>query len=229
MATRQLDSPSRPETHYADTVIGIRTTRWLVIATLAAIVMPAGGASPAQAAPTEFRPYSWDVEGIGPSGRTLRLQYVSTRDCNGTFLGPQSRVVESAAAVTIELFDVVDLPPPGAPRLSCPLSLGPPRPAYVTLAAPLAGRAIKGRIADPSATVPVGPPAASPVPDGAIRVPRVVGFSVWEARRVIWRSGLNVQIRRSKRSVARTQVVAQGPSGRLRPQQTVALRVAFAR
>lgn len=211
-------------------MIGIRKAAWLVTASLVATVMLAGGASPARAAPTEFRPYSWDVEGIGSSGRTLRLSYTSIRDCNGTFLGPQSRVVETATSVTIDLFDVVDLPPPGAPLLSCTLALPAPRPAYVTLSAPLAGRSIKGRIHDPTATSPIGPPTSAPDRgEGAIRVPRVVGFSVWEARRIIWRNGLNVQIRRSKRSVARTQVVAQGPSGRLQPLETVRLHVASAR
>lgn len=184
--------------------------------------MLAGGTSPAQAATTEFRANSWDVAGIGASGRTLRLQYTSSRDCNGAFLGPQSRVVETDSAVTIELFDVVDLPPPGAPRLACPLLLPAPGPAYVTLSAPLAGRSIKGRIPGLATHFPSDRSAG-------IRVPRVVGFSIWEARRLIVRSGLKVQIRRSDRPVTRTQVVGQGPSGRLQPQETVRLHVGFAR
>lgn len=51
-----------------------------------------------------------------------------------------------------------------------------------------------------------GPPTHPPEqPDDLIRVPRVVGFSVWEARRLIWRNGLNVEIRLSSaRSCAPT-------------------------
>ena len=205
-------------------------TAGLVAASLVAAVMAAGGASPAQAAPTEVRPFSWDVDGIGASGRTLRLLYAPAGGCGGTFLGTRSRVSESATAVTIELFDVVDVPPPGTPLLPCPAVLPAPRAVYVTLSAPLAGRSIKGRIHPPGSTVPVGPPTYPPgQPDLLIRVPRVVGFSVWEARRIIWRSGLNVALRRSRRSVARTQVIAQAPSGPLRPRETVRLHVAAPR
>lgn len=196
----------------------------MVAASLAPAAVLAGAVPAAQAVPTEVKPLSWDVAGIGASGRTLRLVYTSGGRCGGTFLRTHSRVSEGPTAVTIELFDVVDFPPP------CTAVGIPPRPVYVTLNAPLAGRSIKGRIAFPGSTVPVGPPVHPPAdPDFLIRVPRVVGFSVWEARRVIWRSGLNVQIRRSRRSVARTQVVAQAPSGTLRPQETVRLHVAVPR
>ncbi|HEV2786553.1 MAG TPA: hypothetical protein VGV67_09215 [Solirubrobacteraceae bacterium] len=211
-------------------MLGMRKSAGVAAAALVALLLPGAGAGPALAAPAEFKPLRWDVAGIGASGRTLRLTYQSAGGCNGTFLGTQSRVGESATAVTIELFDVIDVPPPDTPRLPCPAVLPAPRPVYVTLSAPLAGRSIKGRIPWPGSTVPIGPPTYPPSqPEALIRVPRVVGFSVWEARRIIWRSGLNVQIRRSRRPVARTQVVAQAPSGPLRPQQVVRLHAAIPR
>lgn len=211
---------------YSASMFG-RTVAGLVAASLIVTVMIGAGGSPAHAAGVEVTPYSWDVAGIGASGRTLRLLYTSKGDCNDTFLATQSRVVENAMAVRIELFEVFETPPPGTPRLACAASLGPPRAAYVTLSVPLAGRSIKGRI--PGLPFAVGPPVQPPDRPGvAIRVPRVVGFSVWEARRIIWRSGLNVQIRRSTRSVARTQVVAQTPAGPLAPRDAVGLHVAVA-
>ncbi len=185
-----------------------KSARCIAAALVTAGVLLGGGGSLAQAAPTEIKPIGWGVAGIGASGRTLRLQYLSAGSCGGVFLGTQSRVIETASAVHIELFDLVDFPPPSSdPPLPCPASLPGPRPVYVTLAAPLAGRAIKGRAAFGGTTVPIGPPSYPPEqPEVLVRVPRVVGFSVWEARRVIWRSGLNVGMRLSRRPVARPQV-----------------------
>lgn len=127
------------------------------VSLLAALLLLATGGAPAQAAPTEVKPISWDVGGIGASGRTLRLQYTPGSRCGGTFLGARARVTESASTVTIELFDVVDFPPPSPAPMPCPAVGLAPRPVWVTLAAPLAGRSIKGRIPFPGSTVPVGP------------------------------------------------------------------------
>ena len=203
---------------------------WTAASLLAAVLLLSAG-SPAVAIVTEVKPLSWDVAGIGASGRTLRLTYQPAGGCGGVFLGRQSRVIESTGSVLIEPFDLVDFPPLGSdPPLPCPASLPAPRPMYVTLAAPLAGRAIKGRIAFAGTTAPTGPPTHPPEqPDDLIRVPRVVGFSVWEARRLIWRNGLNVEIRLTRRPVARPHVIAQGPAGRLKPRQVVRLHVAIPR
>jgi hypothetical protein len=207
-----------------------RATAGSIAAAIVVTVLLGAGGAPAHAAVTEVKPVSWDVLGIGASGRTLRLQYTPGYGCNGTPLGPRTRVTETQDAVVIELFDLLDVPPPEIEPLPCPLIGLLPRPAFVTLAAPLAGRSIKGRIPFPGSTTPIGPPNHPPsAEEVGMRVPRVVGFSVWEARRIIWRSGFNVQIRRSQRSVARTQVVAQGPRGRLLPREVVRLHVAIAR
>jgi len=206
-----------------------KTGAWAVAPLIAAGLLLGAGGAPAQSAPTEVKPISWDVAGIGASGRTLRLQYSPGWSC-GTFIGARTRVNESPSAVRIELFDLIDFPPPSIEPMPCPAVLLSPRQAYVTLAAPLAGRAIKGRISFPGTTVAIGPPNYPPQqPDALIRVPRVVGFSVREARRMIWRSGLNVRIRRSRRPVARPRVIGQAPSGALKPQRVVRLHVAIPR
>ena len=202
----------------------------LGVSLVAALLLLATGDTPAQAVPTEVKPISWDVGGIGASGRTLRLQYTPGSRCGGTFLGAQARVTESASTVTIELVDVVDFPPPSPAPMPCPAVGAAPRPVWVTLTAPLSGRSIKGRIPFPGSTVPVGPPNYPPTdPAQLIRVPRVVGFSLWEARRIIWRSGLNITIRRSRRAVARSHVIGQAPAGSLRPREVVRLHVAVPR
>lgn len=129
---------------------------WTAASLLAVVLLLSAGSPPALATVTEVKPLSWDVAGIGGSGRTLRLTYQSAGGCGGVFVGRQSRVTESASSVFIEPFDLVDFPPPGGdPPLPCPALLPAPRPMYVTLAAPLAGRAIKGRIAFPGSTAPV--------------------------------------------------------------------------
>lgn len=199
-------------------------------ASMAVVWLLGAGAGPARAVQTEVKPISWDVGGIGVSGRTLRLQYTPGWSCGGTFLGTHTRVTESASAVAIELFDVVDFPPPSLEPRPCPAVGSPPRAAYVTLAEPLAGRAIKGRVPFPGTTVAIGPSRYPPAqPQEFVRVPRVVGLSVWEARRIIWRSGLNIQIRRSRRAVARSYVIGQAPVGPLHPRQVVRLHVAIPR
>jgi len=207
--------------------------RWAVVRIallVAAGLLSGAGGSQAWAAATEVKPMSWDVGGIGASERTLRLQYTPGWSCGGTFLGTQARVSESASAVRIELLDLIDFPPPSPDPTPCPAIVPAPRAAYITLGARLAGRSIKGRIAFPGTTVAIGPPNHPPAqPQALVRVPRVVGFSVWEARRLIWRSGLNVKIRRSKRRVARPHVIGQAPAGPLRAQQVVRLHVAVPR
>lgn len=208
-----------------------RCSVWTAASLLAVVLLLSAGSPPALGIVTEVKPPGWDVARIGASGRTLRLTYQSAGGCGGVFLGRQSRVIESASSVFIEPFDLVDFPPPGGdPPLPCPAVLPAPRPMYLMLAAPLAGRAVKGRIAFAGSTVPIGPPTYPPEqPDVLIRVPRVVGFSVWEARRLIWRSGLNVEIRRSRRPVVRSHVIGQGPAGRLKPRRVVRLQIAIPR
>jgi hypothetical protein len=160
----------------------------------------------------------------------MRVLYTPGWGCGTTPLGPRARVTETEDAVAIELFDLVQLRPPDVEPLPCPAIGLLPRPAYVTRAAPRAGRSVHGRIPFPGGGHAGGPPNNPPEAPGVrMRVPRVAGFSVWEARRILWRSGFNVRIRRSKRSVARTQVVAQSPAGALLPRAVVSLHVATPR
>jgi hypothetical protein len=70
---------------------------------------------------------------------------------------------------------LVDIPPPSPAPRPCPAVSIAPRRLYVTLAVPLAGRAIKARIPFPGGTVPVGPRTTRrPIPACTLRPRDVV-------------------------------------------------------
>jgi len=180
-----------------------RRTLAIVAAASGLSVAVAGGAG---ALTQVQRPASWDVAEVAPGGRGIDIYYAAG-GCKGDARGTAR---ETATTVTL----TVRQPVTEGGVCTADFILGTTR---VRLAAPLAGRAIKGR--------PAPTTLAAEVPR---RVPRLVGFSPWEARRVLRVRGMAASVRRSAGGSGLARVVAQSPAAgaTLARGATVRLRVA---
>jgi hypothetical protein len=165
-------------------------------------------------------PAEWDVAGIAKDGRSIDLFF----NAGGCRRGPvRASVVETPTTVTLTLLQgslVYDDRPHPIP---CPADHRRGLTS-VRLAAPLAGRAIKGR---PAVPVPLGTVVADGNPL-RWRVPRVVGMSPWEARRALTRRGFAVRLEDASSRAPLPQIVGQspGPWSALAQGAVVDLRVA---
>jgi hypothetical protein len=164
-------------------------------------------------------PAEWDVAGVAKDGRSIDLFFTA----GGCRRGPvRASVVETPTSVTLTVLQgslVYDLPYP----VPCPADYRRGLTS-VRLAAPLGGRAIKGR---PAVAIPLGTIVADGNPL-RWRVPRVVGMSPWEAKRALTRRGFVARLKNASSRAPLPQVVAQspGPWSALPQGAVVDLRIA---
>lgn len=138
----------------------------------------------------------WDVAEMAAGGRAIDLFYVAG-GCQGE---ARATAAETATSVTLTVRQSVVVPGAGE---ACTAEILM-RSTRVQLAAPLGGRAIKGR-PFPAASA-FGPGA------GQVAVPRLVGFSPWEAKRALRLRGLAAQVRRSTGGSGIARIAAQAPA-----------------
>ena len=170
--------------------------------------------SPAAAAEERLVPTEWDVLEVGPAGRSLVLYY-SVGGC----LGPKARatVTETGTSVTVSVG--LETEAPLGTLSLCPAVLGVGS-LRVSLAAPLAGRAILGRpTPDRAPAAWVGLVTAK---NGRAehKTPRVIGFSSDDATHALERLGLHEHVRYQRlNGYGLPRVISQRPApGRIVPQ-----------
>ena len=186
----------------------------------AAIAITAGflAAAPGSAAQAESLA-KWDIAGVSANGRAVDVYYL------GGGCGPGSvrtSVVETTTSVTLQVFASPSPPPPGG---SCPPSVAR-KLASVPLAAPLGGRAIKGR------AFPVPFDVIDYLPNSAVayvRVPRLVGMSPWEAKRALRLRRFEVALAKSSARSKLPQVRSQTPAAGLFVEVGTTIRLKIAR
>jgi hypothetical protein len=186
----------------------------------AAIAITAGFlATPPAAGAQAERPAKWDVAGVSADGRAVDVYY------EGGGCGPGSvrtTAVETATSVAPQVFAMSSPPPPGG---SCPPSVAR-KLASVPLAAPLGGRAIKGRaFPAPFDVIDYAPNSAV----AYVRVPRLVGMSPWEAKRALRLRRLEVALARSTARSKLPQVRHQTPAAGLFVKVGTTIRLKLAR
>ena len=186
----------------------------------AAIAITAGFlATPPGAAAQAERPAKWDIAGVSANGRAVDVYY------EGGGCGPGSvrtAAVETATSVTLQVFAISSPPPPGG---SCPPSLAR-KLASVPLAAPLGGRAIKGR------AFPLAFELIDYLPNSQVayvRVPRLVGLSPWEAKRALRLRRFEVALTKSTARSKLPQVRSQTPAAGLFVPIGTTIRLKIAR
>ena len=175
-------------------------------------------ATPGSAAQAESLA-KWDVAGVSANGRAVDVYYL------GGGCGPgivRTTAVETPTSVTLQVFAMSSPPPPGG---ACP-AIAARLLASVPLAAPLGGRAIKGR-AFPS---PVGVIDYLPNSEVAyVRVPRLVGMSPWEAKRALRLRRFEVALTKSTARSKLPQVRSQTPAAGLFVPIGTTIRLKIAR
>jgi PASTA domain len=183
-----------------------------------AIAFGVGSEATAGAAVTQV-PAQWDVLGVGPGARSLRLVYL----VGGCESGPPTvAAAETAASVTVTV-TVQDNQSPG---IACPADLGYATTS-VALSAPLGGRAILGRPATPVGFYPGG--LLNVHGRLELSVPRLLGMAPADARRTLDLYGLQERAHAGPRRGGLRRVVAQRPRAGTRVRPDAGVRVAFSR
>jgi hypothetical protein len=190
--------------------------RTLALGTVAAVAVAATAAG---AATLGEVPAEWDVGGVAPGGRAIDVFFNS----GGCGVGGHGSAVETADSVTLTVTETVF----ADPNAVCP-AIYLRGFVRIPLAAPLDGRAIRGRTVPRYSPIELETFAPGARPDTLrFRVPRLVGMSPWEAKRGLAHRHLEVRIRTTAHTGRRTQVLSQAPApgSAIEQHGTVRLRI----